>query len=188
MPDTDIDLMQRLKAGDTRSFEELLQRHQKRVLNVIYRYLGHATLAEDLVQEVFLRVYKARQSYKPKAKFTTWLYKITANLCLKELEKRRKKTYSLDSGTKEPAQYIQSTAASPAETMEQKEVAQVVQDALAELPPKQRMAVVLNKYQGFSYEEIAASMELSTKAIKSLLFRARTSLKERLAVYVAMDK
>jgi len=192
MEDSDITLMQRLKVGNIQSFDQLLVRHHKRVLNIIYKYIGDAVLAEDLVQEVFLRVYKARVTYQPTAKFTTWLYQIVKNLCLQKLKKGGYKVYSMDShphhsGIK-PTEYLPSPGALPLEIIEQAEVAEVVKAALAVLPPNQRMALVLNKYEGLAYNEIAESMSLSFKAVKSLLSRARVSLKEKLAAYVALDK
>lgn len=187
MPDTDITLMLAVKSGDTRSFEQLLARHQKSVLNVIYRYVGDAYWAEDLTQEVFLRVYKARESYEPEAKFTTWLYKIVTNLCFKELKKKRK-IYSLDHDPNNsdinPGQYIQAPVSDPSEKGARDDLVPVVKQVVENLPANQRMAVVLSKYQGLGYQEIARSMGISAKAVKSLLARARTNIKERLAIYI----
>ena len=188
MEDTDIALMQRIQSGDTESFEILFARHHRKVLNIIYRYIGNASLSEDLVQEVFLRVYKIRKSYKPTAEFTTWLYEIVKNLCLNELKKKSRKTYSLDADQENPnlnhAQYIQSPELSPAKLIEQAESVRVIKQVIARLPPNQRMAVVLNKYEALSYKEISKIMGLSTKAVKSLLLRARTNIKEMISPYL----
>lgn len=180
MHDTDIRLMLEVQSGNIRSFEELLAKHQKGVLNVIYRYVNNEHLAEDLAQEAFLRIYKARSSYQPQAKFTTWLYKIVTNLCLNEL-KRHKKTYSLD-------QAPDQADIKPSQPAEKTETINKVKEVIADLPPNQRMAVVLNKYQGLPYEAIAQSLGISAKAVKSLLARARANIKERLAGYVNKNK
>lgn len=188
MHDIDITLMLGTKAGDTRSFEKLVERHQKSVLNVIYRYIGDGHLAEDLTQEVFLRVYQARKSYRPEAKFTTWLYTIVKHLCLNELKRKGRKVYSVDAYTNDsdikPAQYMQAPGSSPSEIIEKKEIARVVKEVVAHLPPNQRMAVVLNKYEGLSYQEIGKSMGISIKAVKSLLLRARVNIKDKLSAYI----
>jgi len=179
MDDIDITLMLGVKAGDIQCFEQLFAKHQKSVLNVIYRYVGNAHLAEDLTQETFFRVYKARESYQADAKFTTYLYRIVTNLCINEL-KRRKPLYSLDSSPEHtdniPAPELHST--------EDPELTQRVKAVIAGLLPNQRMAVVLNKYEKLSYQEIAERMDISVKAVKSLLARARTNIKEQLEPYI----
>lgn len=190
--DTDIILMQRIKSGDIQSFDKLLERHHKRVLNIVYKYIGNKQSAEDLVQEVFLRIYKSRHSYKPKAKFTTWLYEIVKNLCLQELKKKSNKTYSIEANQENPKMNhianLQNPGALPPEIIEKEEITLLIKEVIDSLPPNQRMAVVLNKYEDLSYQEIADSMAISMKAVKSLLSRARMNIKEKLLTYVDLNK
>lgn len=192
MEDTDILLMQRIKSGDVQSFDKLLERHHKRVLNIIYKYIGNEQSAEDLVQEVFLRVYKSRHSYKPKAKFTTWLYTIVKNLCFKEFKKSSQKIYSVESNAEnseiESIQYFQNQVTLPPEIIEKEEITRRIKEVIDGLPPKQRIAVILNKYECLSYQEIADSIDISIKAVKSLLFRARINIKDKLSAYVDINK
>ena len=182
------DLMARIAKGDTDAFEILVNRHQTSVLNLIYRFIGDRTQAKDLAQEVFLRVWQAAKSYEPKAKFTTWIYCITANLCLNELKSaRRKKLF----------QFLRSDAdneihgekdfpdgsPSPEDLLLAKERSHQITKALQSLPKNQRMAVILKRYDDLSYEEIARVMGCSVPAVESLLVRAKRTLKEKLAPY-----
>ncbi|MFH1228115.1 MAG: RNA polymerase sigma factor [Planctomycetota bacterium] len=182
--DADAVLMQRIKSGDIGSFDELLGRHHKRVLNIVYKFIGNEQSSEGLAQEVFLRVFRAKESYKPTAKFTTWLYQIVKNLCLQQIKKKSNQTYSIDANPDNPGEYIQSPGALPSEIVEKKETADRVKEAIAGLPPNQRIAIILNKYEELSYQEIADTMDISAKAVKSLLLRARVNIKEKLADYV----
>lgn len=176
--DPDIDTMLRVKAGDIAAFESLVHKHQKNVLNLVYRYLGDATYAEDVAQEVFLKVYRARAGYEPKAKFSTWLYRVTVNHCLNEIRSRR---------SQPPRMEIVDDLA-PGETEEDRltrqEIQHAVKAAIDALPENQRMAVILARYEDLSYEEIAETMQVSLEAVKSLLHRAKDALKEKLARYV----
>jgi RNA polymerase sigma-70 factor (ECF subfamily) len=187
MEDIDIALMLSVKEDDSSSFEQLLSKHQKGVFNLVYRYVGDSFLAEDLTQEVFFRVYRARKSYTPQAKFTTWLYKIVTNVCFKAL-KARKRVYSLDykpnNSDVSITQNIQSSPSDPSDAMEKEEVSKRVKDVIDNLPPNQRMAVILNKYEGLSYEDIGISMGIKANAVKSLMSRARENIKDKLGAYV----
>jgi RNA polymerase sigma-70 factor (ECF subfamily) len=186
----DIAAMKRLASGESRALEELVERHRKRVLNVAYRYMGDPVAAEDLAQEAFIRVYQARKRYKPTAKFSTWLYRIVTNLCLSALRKEQvRKAFSLDSSLETQEGEFRTDrsgrhASPPGAKLEREEVADVVRRAVQALPENQRMAVILNRYAGLGYQEVAKSMELSPMAVKSLLNRARNNLKEKLSPYL----
>jgi RNA polymerase sigma-70 factor (ECF subfamily) len=182
------DLMARIAKGDTDAFEILVNRHQASVLNLVYRFIGDRTQAKDLAQEVFIRVWQAAKTYKPEAKFTTWIYRITANLCFNELKSaRRKKLF----------QFLRSDAdneihgekdfpdgsPSPEDLLLAKERSHQITKALQGLPENQRMAVILKRYDDLSYEEIARVMGCSVPAVESLLVRAKRNLQKKLAPY-----
>lgn len=186
-PDQDINLMLRVRNGDVRAFEALVQRHKTRVFHLAYRFLGNAIEAQDAAQEIFVKIYQARQTYEPTAKFTTWLYTIAKNTCLKSLA-RAHPTVSLDEeisigDDKGQRQAADPNMRTPSEQMLVREEAAVVQTAIDELPEQQRMAVILSRSDELSYDEIAAVLGCSAKAVKSLLHRARVELKERLKKY-----
>jgi len=180
---TDAELMLRVKDGDERSFAGLLSKHRDPLINYLYRMVQNAAVAEELAQEVFLRVYRARNTYEPTAKFTTWLYRIATHVALNSLRDRRyeKKVEPLEGP--DGAFPRELRAAGP--TVEERLVEQVrqreIRQAVLALPEKQRAAVVLHKYQEFDYREIAATLHCSESAVKSLLFRAYETLRGRLA-------
>ncbi len=188
--DPDIRLMLAVRGGDQAAFAELVERYQHRLVGVMNHLVGHPQEAEDLAQEVFLRVYRTRHKYTPKAKFSTWLFTIANNLALNALrDRQRRKAMPLEvqeSGgfTAAPAD---DRAQTPAQPMQQRELAEVVRRALDDLNERQRVAVVLNKFEDMGYAEIADVMGLSTKAVKSLLSRARGKLREALRPYIDMD-
>jgi RNA polymerase sigma-70 factor, ECF subfamily len=181
--DPDVALMLRFQAGDEGAYEQLVLKHQASVLNVVYRYLGDRALAEDAAQEVFIKVYRARRTYQPAAKFSTWLYRVAVNHCLNEIRARRAGPASsvapIDDMLEEPA------GADPDAGLHRQDLQRAVKAAIDALPENQRMAVVLARFHDLSYGEIAEAMGLSLVAVKSLLFRARETLKQRLARYVS---
>jgi RNA polymerase sigma-70 factor (ECF subfamily) len=192
--DPDIRLMLRVRSDEAGAFEELVEQYQHRLVAVMHHLIGNAEEAEDLAQEVFLRVYRSRKKYRPKAKFSTWLFTIANNLALNSLRSRQRKPVVPlevhDSGPLGPRpaeQLVQDSGPQPMQHLQQAELAAVVQRALEGLNERQRMAVVLNKFEDMSYEEIAQVMNLSTKAIKSLLSRARSNLRLALQDYIYMD-
>ena len=187
-------LVDRLRRGDPRAFEDLVIAYQHRVFGVALRMLGNRAEAEDLAQEVFLRVYRGRKKYHPRAKFSTWLFTIANNLALNVLRTRQRKPAIplnvRDSGPLGPRpaeQLVLDRERSPHERMQQQELAAVVQQALSTLNERQRVAVVLNKFEDMNYAEIAEVMELTTKAVKSLLSRARDNLRVALKDYIYME-
>jgi len=193
--DPDVRLMLRVRdADDAAAFGELVQRYQSRLVGILHHLLGSADEAEDLAQEVFLRVYRTRKRYHPRAKFSTWLFTIANNLALNARRSRqRKPTVSLPAqesgplGERPAEQLVADRAAPPAQRLQQQELSAVIRTALDGLKPRQRLAVVLNKFEDMNYAEIAEVMGLTTKAVKSLLSRARMNLRAALAGYVYMD-
>jgi RNA polymerase sigma-70 factor (ECF subfamily) len=188
--DPDAALMQAFQRGDESAFEQLVERHRARVLRLAYRYLGNEAAAEDLAQEAFLRVYRARHRWQPKAKFSTWLYRVTANACLNELRARRvRKAVEATAPTGpsgEPLfEAVDEKTAAPDQALLHLETATVVREAVQKLPDDQRLVVVLNKYEGLSYRELADAMNRSVPAIKSLLVRARENLRKQLEPYLS---
>jgi RNA polymerase sigma-70 factor (ECF subfamily) len=182
----DVALMSRATAGDHASFEELVVRHQHAVVGTVAKMLGSPTEAEDIAQQVFLRLWKSAPRYQPSAKFTTYLFTITRNLVFNETRRRqRRKEHSLDEQEDEWNQQIsESTEAGPDEHLLQSELRAAVDRAIEALPEKQRLAVVLRRYEQMPYEEIAQVLELSVSAVKSQLFRARTALRESLQQFL----
>jgi RNA polymerase sigma-70 factor (ECF subfamily) len=192
--DPDTRLMLRVRSEEAGAFEELVELYQHRLVGVLHHLLGSAEEAEDLAQEVFLRVYRSRKKYRARAKFSTWLFTIANNLALNALRSRqRKPTVPLDVrdsgplGPRPAEQLVRDRASQPAQRVQQQELAGIIRRALDELNERQRMAVVLNKFEDMNYAEIAEVMGLTTKAVKSLLSRARTNLRSALKDYIYMD-
>ena len=182
----DVELMGKVGAGDIRAFEELVERHQRAVIGTVAKMLGNASDAEDIAQQVFVRIWKSAVRYEAQAKFTTWLFTITRNLVFNEVRRRqRKPTVSVDEREETTHRTVEDLkAVSPDDEMLQTELEEAIDRAIQGLPDKQRMAVVLRRYEEMPYEEIAAVLEMSIPAVKSLLFRARAHLKEALQRYL----
>jgi RNA polymerase sigma-70 factor, ECF subfamily len=182
----DVRLMALIARGDTAAFEQLIERHQALVIGTVARMLGSNSDVEDLAQQVFLRVWRSAARYVPRAKFTTWLLKITRNLVFNEMRRTKRQAHvpmQPDTQAEELPMKDESVQ-SPAESLLEHELQQAIEDAIIELPATQRMALILRRYEGRSYEEIAAILDLSVPAVKSVLFRARTELRARLANYL----
>jgi RNA polymerase sigma-70 factor (ECF subfamily) len=180
----DADLMLRVRDGDPGSFALLLERHRAPILHYLYRMVQNEAVAEELTQEVFLRVYKSRGNYEPTAKFTTWVFRIATHLALNWIRDGRseKSQTSLD---EETANGASRQVPDRRRTVEQELVHQAklreVREAIDELPAKQRAAVMMHKYREMEYAQIASSIGCSESAVKSLLFRAYEALRGRLA-------
>jgi RNA polymerase sigma-70 factor, ECF subfamily len=189
MTRSDVQLMLDVKAGDDASFDLLLQKYRTPLVNFLYRMVRDAATAEDLAQEVFLRVYRARKQYSPSAKFTTWLFRIATNLALNSVRDNRYKRMqvSLDAPAEEDEAPVQLPGREMRidEHMVERDRAQIIRRAVAALPEKQRVAVLLHKYEEMDYGEIAKILECSESALKSLLFRAYETLRVQLAPLVA---
>lgn len=192
--DPDIRLMVRVRQDDPGAFEELVEKYQHRLVAVLQHVVGHADEAEDLAQEVFLRIYRARKKYRARSKFSTWLFTIANNLALNFLRNRQRKPVVPlnvhDSGPLGPRpaeRLVRDQGHQPAQRVQQQELAAIVRNAVEGLNERQRVAVVLNKFEEMNYAEIAEVMGLSTKAVKSLLSRARCNLRLVLQNYIYMD-
>jgi RNA polymerase sigma-70 factor, ECF subfamily len=182
--DRDAELMLRVREGDDTSFALLLERHRSPVVHFLYRMVQNPSVAEELAQEVFLRVYRSRATYEPTAKFTTWLFRITTHLALNWVRdgKKEKGQESLD---QQVVDGIDRQVPDRQPTIEQELLHEVkmteVRQAIEALPAKQRAAVLMHKYEELEYAQIARALNCSESAVKSLLFRAYESLRSRLA-------
>jgi RNA polymerase sigma-70 factor, ECF subfamily len=189
-PDPDAVLMLRVKRGDRAAFTELVEKYKQPVMNLVYRTLHDEAEAEDLAQNVFLQVYKSAKRYESRAKFSTWLFTIARNLCLNEI--RRRSRHPADSIEESHAehedqprqQFEDKGSAAPPEKLLHGELAQKIDEALAELPENQRTAILLCRQEELSYEEIARVLGCSLSATKSLIHRGRETLKEKLKPYL----
>ena len=179
--DAENQLILAFQHGDASAFESLYGRHHRPVLNVACRLLGDRDTAEDIAQEVFLKLYTSPKSYKPTARLSTWLYRVTYNACIDEM--RRRQTAPTELAQDDNLQSL-DRAASPESAAESNELARAVQSVIMSLPEKQRIAVILQRYEGLSYQEIADVLKTSLAAVESLLFRAKETLKAALAPYV----
>jgi RNA polymerase sigma-70 factor (ECF subfamily) len=182
----DVRLMRLVAGGDTSAFEKVIERHQALVAGTAARMLGSNSDVEDIAQQVFIRVWKSARRYVPRAKFTTWLLKITRNLVFNELRRaKRRAQVSLqpEPGAEEIPLKDETNPAPDASLLED-ELQRAIEEAIMELPGSQRMALVLRRYEQLSYEEIAEVLDLSVPAVKSVLFRARTELRARLSKYL----
>lgn len=177
--------MERVRGGDPRAFAEIVSRYQRTVLNVAYRYLGDRSAAEEISQEVFVRVYAARNRYRALARFDTWLYRIVVNLCANTAERlRRRQLMSIEALVDEsgdPVAVVDASARSPDDALSTAETQAWVKAAIAALPEAQRAALLMSRYHDLPVRRIAEVLETSEEAVKSLLFRARENLRRRLA-------
>jgi len=180
----DAELMLRVREGDDASFVLLLEKHRGPVVNFMHRMVQNRAVAEELAQEVFLRVYRSRETYEPTAKFTTWLFRIATHLALNAI-RDSKKWKGQESLNRELMEGIARRMVDPQLTVEQNLVREVrvreIRQAIEALPEKQRAAVLMHKYEGLEYAQIAGALRCSESAVKSLLFRAYEALRLRLA-------
>ena len=184
---SDEELMARIAGSDAQAFEVLVRRHQRRILNLIYRSIGDRIQAEDVAQEVFLRVWRAAEDYEPKSKFTTWVYRIAVNLCLDALKATHRKQPFVhlyagaeNSDGNDGVLNGCDSAPSPEELLIDAEESGRIFAALQSLPANQCLAVVLKKFDDLSYDEISRILGCSVAAVESLLVRAKKTLRERL--------
>jgi RNA polymerase sigma-70 factor, ECF subfamily len=181
--DRDAELMLRVRDGDQASFGMLLERHRSPVMHFVYRMVQNQAVAEELAQETFLRVYKARSSYEPAAKFTTWLFRIASRLALNWIRDRRneKRQWSLDQSPDGTARQVPDRGRTAEQELVYQAKLREVRQAIEGLPAKQKAAVMMHKYEEMGYAQIADVLICSESAVKSLLFRAYESLRVRLA-------
>lgn len=189
MARSDVQLMLDVKAGDELSFEILLKKYRSPLVNFLYRMVKDQAAAEDLAQEVFLRVYRARKAYSPSAKFTTWLFRIATNLALNAIRDGRYRQMQVSIDTPrdedEPVIEIAAREARADERLIERERNEMIRGAILALPEKQRAAVILHKYEEMDYAQIGKILGCSESALKSLLFRAYETLRVQLALLVA---
>ena len=184
--------MMQVREGDASAFEELVGRYQTRLMMVLSHLVGSREQAEDLAQDVFLRIYRARANYVPGAKFSTWLFTIANNVAsnARRTKARRREVNLVTAGSgsfiTNPLEHMakEKSGQMPTRQLDKAEVSQMVRIAMESLNERQRMAVLLSKFEGMSYAEIAETMELSTQATKSLLSRARENLRMILMPYL----
>jgi RNA polymerase sigma-70 factor (ECF subfamily) len=182
---SDEELMLRLRAGEEEAFDVLVAKYRAPVIHFLYRLVHRREPAEDLAQEVFLRVYRARKSYRPTAKFSTWLFRIATNVALNALRDgrmrhEREMSIDADAGVMPLAERLPDAMATAEQALVERERRAAIRRAVDALPEKQRLAVLLHKYQEMDYAEIAEVLEISESALKSLLFRAYETLRARL--------
>ena len=182
--DYDAELMLRVKDGDGASFGVLLDKHRSAVVHFLYRMVLNQAVAEELAQEVFLRVYRSRSTYEPTARFTTWLFRIATHLALNSLRDRKHEKFEErldDDSSRIPARQVSDTRPTVEQSMVYQARLEEVRRAVTTLPDKQRAAVLMHKYEEMEYSQIAGVLNCSESAVKSLLFRAYETLRARLA-------
>lgn len=190
--DPDVQLMLRVREGDEGAFAQLVAKYQDRLIGIFTSMFGDSALAEDLAQEVFLRIYRARQGYEPTAKFSTWVFQIASNLASNSRRtKGRKKEVQFSASTSgsQPVHVGEAlvpdkSALMPTRQLDAEELRELVLSAMETLNERQRMAVLLHKFEGMSYLEIGNIMDMTPQAIKSMLSRARENLRVALEKYI----
>jgi RNA polymerase sigma-70 factor (ECF subfamily) len=187
--DPDATLLIRFRNGDQAAFEILVDKFKGPVFSYIWRQIGNMNEAEDIAQNVFIQVYKSAERYEPKAKFTTWLFTIARNLCLNEFRRRQRHplqpledTNSDDSS--EEIQLVDTKIRSPSSNVTENELQEKIMEAIQSLPENQKTAILLCRYEGLSYLEIAKVLKTTESATKSLIHRARETLKVKLSEYL----
>lgn len=190
LADPDVQLMLKVSEDDQSAFEQLVVRYQDRLVGFFFHIVHDRTVAEDLAQEAFLRVFRARDRYEPTARFSTWLFRIAHNLASNQIRGAiRRREVSLGNSPQDSSNNLDTVLAEqsglmPARQLDSNEMQQLVRQAVAQLSERQRTAVVLHRFEDMSYEEIGEVMGLGTVAVKSLLSRARVKLKETLERYL----
>ena len=187
---TNADVMLRVKAGDDSAFDYLVQKYRRPIVSFMYRMARNAAAAEDLAQEVFLRVYRSRESYEATAKFTTWLYRIATNLAVNHARDTRHERPEVQVSLDEPDEDTGTTLEVPDSSLNaeqaivRRERMMAIRQKVEALPEQQRLAVVMHKYQQMDYKQISEVLKKSESATKSLLFRAYETLREQLKEFV----
>ena len=188
--DSDAAVMLRAKAGDQAAFEFLVQKYRRAMVSFMYRMARNAAAAEDLAQEVFLRVYRSRESYEASAKFTTWLYRIATNLAVNHARDTRHERPEVQVSLDEPDEDTGTTIEVPdgtlnaEQSMVRRERMMAIREKVEALPEQQKLAVIMHKYQQMDYKQIAEVLKKSESATKSLLFRAYETLREQLKEFI----
>lgn len=187
---TDEELMLKVAAGEADYLNELIRRYEKSLFNFIYRFLGNRAASEDIFQETFLRIFRAADRYYPKAKFSTYAYKIATNLCINELKRKKRRRYvqlkeetniTSDDDNTGYSEWLKDEGELPDEHLARTQKEQVIREAILELPEAHRIAIILSIYDGLQYDEIARICNCSVGTIKSRVFRAKKNLMEKLS-------
>lgn len=181
--EADAACMKRLAAGDASALRDIMERYRHRVLSVAYRYMRNWADAEDMTQEAFVRLWQSAERYEPQARLMTYLYRITANVCL---DARRRRARRPQTGWEDDVDR-QSISPEPGQVLEGHETADRIAQAVAALPDRQRLAVILLRYEGLNYRQIAEAMEMSVSAADSLIARAMARLRQSLADLLGKD-
>ena len=191
VPVPDLSLVERCRANDETAFNEVVTRYKAKVYNYIYRMTGSSDDAEDLTQEVFIRMYTSIDSFRSQSSLNTWLFRIASNLCVDRFRRGKNRTaaYSLDEpvlgGETEGRHEVPDTTYEPHRLLENVEMAEQIQHALAQLPEKLRATLILHDVEGMPYEEIAQVVGCPLGTVKSRLFNARMQLRQKLSGYLA---
>jgi RNA polymerase sigma-70 factor (ECF subfamily) len=186
---TDSELMKAVAEKDKDAFKQIMSRYQKRVYKLVYRFTGDGEMAQELTQDIFLKVFKAAKTYTPEAQFFTWLYRIATNHCINFARKnQRDPLYKSDNSMDEKSTAVSSHNgySSQLEILEEEEMARLVRRALDTLANRQRMAIVLLRFEDFTYKEIAKVLGCSVSAVESLIFRGMESLKRRFSEIIGI--
>jgi RNA polymerase sigma-70 factor (ECF subfamily) len=188
--ESDAEIMLRVKAGDQTAFEYLVGKYRRPMLSFMYRMARNSAIAEDLAQEVFLRVYRSRETYEPSAKFSTWLYRIATNLAVNHARDTRHERPEVQVSLDEPDEESGATLELPDAALNaeqqimRRERLRAIRKKIEALPEQQRLAVIMHKYQQMDYKQIAEVLKKSESATKSLLFRAYETLREQLKEFI----
>lgn len=184
--DPDVQLMLKAGEGNLQSFEELVLKHQKAVLNAAFRYTGNPSVAEELTQDVFVRVFRAAKSYRPEARFSTWLFTIVRNVCMNYKMREGKQDHQMDADN--DLVEISQNQENPEQRAIRRELEVKIQKAIMSLPESLRLPLILSQFQQMPYEEVAQVLELSVAAVKVRIHRARNALAEILIATGKSDR
>jgi RNA polymerase sigma-70 factor, ECF subfamily len=187
-PDTIETLIQRCLSGDQSAWERIVQLHRRKVFNVAYKFVGRHEEAEDLTQDIFLKVFKSLNTFDRRANFQTWLISVSRNLCIDHYRSVRKERESIDRGVDTDTLAPVSPGAGPIEALEQRDRVQLLRQALSALAPTLRMAVVMRDLQEYTYQEIADKLHLPEGTVKSRINRGRTELARQIALLRRNDE
>ena len=184
----DKELLNKIKSGDINAFKQLFETYQASIYNLCYRFVGTEEEAEDLCQEVFFKIYRAARTFKHKSKLSTWIYRITVNLCLNYKRKHKRFNFLTLDNTEDKSQHKPTDLSIPPADhpdiiLEQKEKELIVQKAINSLPKNQRLALILQRYEGMSIQEIAELLDCTASSIQSRLARAKENLAKKLLPY-----
>jgi RNA polymerase sigma-70 factor (ECF subfamily) len=162
--------------GDRYSFEEIIKRYQKKVINLIYSFVNDTNEVEDIAQEIFLKIWKYAHDFKGQSKFSTWLYRIAVNSCLNYKKQKKVESESVEKNENMLGINVNGNSISPEALIEKRELEVIIKEAIEKLPHRQRMALILSRFEGYSYKKIAEIMEVSLSSVETLLYRAKTNL------------